>query len=121
MHPVWFWDADVPFALVTARPTPIKLNHLAAHAVVACFYWDPSHDTVAIDATATWLDSTEHDDSWRRIAAVPAPVGFDPAIVWPDGPSAVDCGFLRFEAHRILVNPVGRAGSVMWRSQGCSS
>ena len=110
MHPVWFWDGDAPFALVTARPTPIKIRHLAAHPDVACFYWDPTHDTVAIDATASWLDPTERDDAWRRIAAVPAPVGFDPAIVWPVGPHAADCAFLRFQAHRIVVNPAGQPG-----------
>lgn len=110
MHPVWFWDGDAPFALVTARPTPIKIRHLAAHPEIACFYWDPTHDTVAVDATATWLDAAERRDAWQRIADVSPPVGFDPAVVWPDGPDAADCSFLRFKAHRIVVTPAGRPG-----------
>lgn len=111
MHPVWFWDGDETSALVTARPTPIKVAHLAAQPAVSCFYWDPTHDSVAIDATATWLDRSEYDTAWRRIAALEPPVGFDPAIVWPDGPDSPDCGFLRFQPRRIVATPAGQAGS----------
>jgi hypothetical protein len=50
---VWSWSSPIPTALVTARPTPIKRAHVAAHPVVACFYWDPGHDTVLHGATAT--------------------------------------------------------------------
>jgi Pyridoxamine 5'-phosphate oxidase len=110
MHPVWSWDGEAPFALVTARPTPLKVRHLAAHPHVACFYWDPAHDTVAIDATAVWVDAVERRDAWRQIAEVSPPVGFDPAIVWPEGPEAADCAFLRFEARRVVVTPAGRPG-----------
>jgi hypothetical protein len=116
MHPVWFWDGDAPVALVTARPTPIKVRHLAAHPGVACLYWDPAHDTVAIDATATWLDPAERRDAWRRIADAPPPVGFDPSIVWPEGPDAADCGFLQFRAHRIVATPAGRPG-IRWTAR----
>lgn len=110
MHPVWFWDTEAPFALVTARPTPIKVSHLAARSGVACFYWDPTHDTVAIDATPTWLAPTNRREAWEQIASVASPVGFDPAIVWPDGPDAEDSAILRFQAHRIVVTPAGHAG-----------
>jgi hypothetical protein len=113
MHPVWYWDDDTPYALVTARPTSLKVRHLAASPDVACFYWDPAHDTVAIDATATWLDPAERGDAWRRIADAPPPVGFDPTIVWPEGPETADCAFLRFQAHRIVATPAGRLG-VRW-------
>lgn len=111
MHPVWFWEDSTPFALVTARPTPIKVRHLAANPTVACFYWDPAHDTVAIDAIAAWLAPDERFEAWKRIAEVPAPVGFDPAIIWPQGPDAEDCGILRFDAHRIVATPAGRPGT----------
>lgn len=115
MHPVWTWDADVPVALVTARTTPIKLRHLAEHADVSCFYWDPSHHTVAIDAVASWLPSDERARAWDAIAATPPPVGFDPAMIWPDGPDSEDCGILRFEAFRIVSSPVGER-PLLWTS-----
>jgi len=115
MHPVWFWDEEAPFALVTTRPTPLKVSHLAAHPEIACFYWDPVHDTVAIDATATWLDQVECRQAWQRILEVPPPVGFDPAMIWPEGLEAADCAFLRFQAYRMVATPAGTPG-VRWSS-----
>ena len=111
MHPVWFWDEEAPYALVTARPTPLKVRHLAAMPQVSCFYWDPAHDTVAIDATAAWLDGAAKRAAWDAVKAIDPPVGFDPAMIWPDGPGSDDCRFLRFDAHRVVVTPVGRVAS----------
>jgi hypothetical protein len=115
MHPVWWWDAEAPYAFVTARQTPIKLRHLAGNPRVACFYWDPQHDTVAIDATARWLEADERADAWERIKSVEPPVGFDPAMIWPDGPSSDGCAFLRFEADRIVATAAGQPGRLWSR------
>lgn len=114
MHPVWFWHDEQPVALVSARPTPLKVRHLDANPEVSCFYWDPAHDTVAIDATARWVDPDDRERAWRRIAEIPPPVGFDPTMIWPEGPTSVDCAFLHLDAHRIVVRPAGRPGLV-WR------
>jgi hypothetical protein len=113
MHPVWFWDGERPEALVSARPTPLKVAHLAAQPDVSCHYWDPAHDTVTIEATAEWVEPERRGDAWARVAAVPEPVGFDPAIIWPDGPDSDDCAFLRFTAYRIIARPAARSG-VRW-------
>ena len=115
MHPVWFWEEGEPYALVSARRTPLKVAHLDAHPAVACSYWDPSHATCVIDAAAAWLDEGELADTWDRIRAVPEPVGFDPAIIWPEGPDAEGVAFLRFDAHRIVATSPG-APSVRWSS-----
>jgi hypothetical protein len=118
MHPVWFWDDGVPVALVSARPTPLKMRHLHANPQVSCFYWDPAHDTVAIDATARWINPDDRRDAWQRIAEVPAPVGFDPRVIWPGGPGSADCAFLQLEAHRIVATPAGQPGLMWSRSAG---
>ncbi len=108
MHPVWAWSGAAPTGLVTARTTPLKLRHLSEHPDVSCFYWDPSHHTVAIDAVARWLSADERSRAWDEIAGAPPPVGFDPATIWPDGPHSDDCGILELRAFRIVVSPVGR-------------
>ena len=111
MHPVWRWDGEAPCALVTARPTPLKRRHLRHSPAVSCFYWSPAHDTVAIDAVAEWLGADERAAAWEAIRAVPAPVGFDPAMIWPDGPTAPDAAVLRFVAHRIIATRAGQPAS----------
>jgi hypothetical protein len=116
MHPVWCWEGDVPVGLVTARTTPIKIRHLEHRPVVSCFYWNPSHHTVAIDATATWLAPAAKLNAWEAIREVPAPVGFDPAMIWPDGPSADDCGILRLDPYRIVTTRAGQPQQ-LWRRE----
>jgi len=108
MHPVWWWDGERPAALVSARPTPLKVRHQAVHPAVSGFYWDPSHDTVAIDADAEWVDPDQRAEVWDAIRAVAPPVGFDPALIWPEGPTAADCGFLRLTATRIVATPAAQ-------------
>lgn len=103
MHPVWQWTGSVPIALVSAKPTPIKTRHLASNPLVSCAYWDPTHDTVIIDATAAWVEPDELRAAWDSVKTVPEPVGFDPATVWPDGPASPGVGFLRFTARRIVT------------------
>ena len=110
MHPVWFWDTEIPTALVSARPTRLKIEHLAAQPAVSCHYWDPNHDTVAIDAMAAWVPSGDRQAVWDRVKATPEPVGFDPAIIWPQGSSATDCAFLQLTAHRIIARMAGTPG-----------
>jgi hypothetical protein len=113
MHPVWFFDQEVPYAFVTARPTPLKRRHLAANPAVSCSYWDPQHHTVVIDATAGWLDGSEIAGAWALISDTPPPIGFDPAMIWPDGPASDGCAILRFDANRIVTTLAGRPG-LLW-------
>lgn len=76
---------------------------------------DPQHDVVAIDAIAEWIDAGSRADAWEQIKAVEPPVGFDPAMIWPDGPESADCGFLRFEAHRVIATRAAQAGLIWSR------
>jgi hypothetical protein len=106
MHPVWSWEGQ-PTAVVSSRETPLKRRHLDHVPAVSCTWWDPSHDTVTIDARAEWVPEGERALAWERVASVPAPVGFDPSMIWPDGPLSPDCAFLRLTAFRIVVAPGG--------------
>lgn len=115
LHPVWFWNEPAPVSLIATRPTPMKLAHIAAQPVISCFYWGEHHDTVAIDGTAEWILPENRSRAWEAIAALPEPVGFDPAIIWPDGPDSEDCAFLSVRAHRIVATPTGQPAA-RWRA-----
>ena len=117
MHPVWFWGEAVPIGLVTARTTALKVRHLEHNPTVSCFYWDPAHDTVAIEATAAWLKTEDRIRAWESIKAIEPPVGFDPAMIWPDGPMTDGCGILRLDPFRILTTPAGQERQLWSRRQ----
>jgi hypothetical protein len=115
VHPVWYWPADGPGGYVTSRPTTLRVAHIAAHPTMSFFYWSPKHDTVAIDAWAQWVPSEKLLDVWREIAATPAPVGFDPHTIWPDGPTSPDYAVLRVQAFRVMARQ-GANKLATWRS-----
>jgi hypothetical protein len=115
VHPVWRWPVDGPVGYVTSRPTALRVAHIAAHPTMSFFYWSQQHDTVAIDAVARWVPADELLDVWNDIAATPAPVGFDPHIIWADGPTSADYAVLRVEAFRVIVRR-GAQKLATWRA-----
>jgi len=115
VHPVWSWQEMSVTGYVTSRPTPLRVAHIAAQPKMACFYWSPTHNTVAIDASARWVPDDELLDVWHEIASTPSPVGFDPHTIWPDGPTSPDYAVLRLDAHRIMVR-AGIDKLPTWRS-----
>src|ERR1700748_675640 len=66
VHPVWRWEGNVPLGLVTGRPTTLRVAHIAAHPQMSFFYWSPKHDTVAIDATASWVPASDLPAVWEE-------------------------------------------------------
>jgi general stress protein 26 len=98
LHPIW--EGAVGW-IATGRET-LKTKHLAKNAMVAVSYWDPSHDTVIAQCTATWCD----DDGTRRriwdlLATTPPPVGYDPGLFFRGGVSDPGYGVLRLDPLRI--------------------
>ncbi len=55
MHPIFEVVDGVPQGWALTDRTPLKDRHLAANPHVACLYWSPAQNTVAIDCTAEWV------------------------------------------------------------------
>ena len=102
VHPVLTWD-DGPKGWITSRPTALRRRHLAATPWVSLSYWSPAHDCVHIDAAADWVPAEELASVWESIRSVPEPVGFDPASIWPDGPTSSSFAVIALRPHRIRV------------------
>ena len=80
-------------------------------------YWTPSHDTATADCAASWhLDDETCERVWETFKALPAPVGYDPAIVppWADGPRSPAFAALRLDPYRLRVMP----GTLMLEGRG---
>jgi hypothetical protein len=102
VHPVWERTGDGLVGWVGSRPTPLRRAHIEATPFVSCFYWDPAHDVAVAECEATWF---EDDDgcraAWAHLAAAPEPMGYDPAPIWPDGPTGDDFAALRLDPWRV--------------------
>ena len=98
VHPVW----NGATGWLTTRTGTPKLDDIRANTAVSCFWWDPNHEQVTIDAHATVaLSQAERQRGWDECAAPPEPYGFDPATIFPDGPSDPGLTIVRLDATRI--------------------
>jgi hypothetical protein len=94
VHPVWEALADGGLiGWLTTRSSTPKLGHIGATPYVSCSYWWEKHDVAVAECHAQVVaDPGERQRVWAMVAALPAPAGFDPATIWPAGPS--DVGFV---------------------------
>ena len=126
VHPVWDWASRPLRGWVTSRPTPLKRAHLAGNPGVTCAYFSPTtHDLVMFDCDAAWAPAAELERRWHDTAAVPPPMGFDPATIWPEGPGSHDFAVIDLRPHRITVQTgaaLARGEKAMqWRASGSAA
>jgi Pyridoxamine 5'-phosphate oxidase len=104
VHPVWEIRAGALHGVVGTRRTALKVAHLAHAPHVSCSYWDPAHDVAVAECGARWIDDPgELEDAWGRMARAEAPVGYDPATIWPDGPLGGAFAAIALEPWRVSV------------------
>jgi len=118
VHPVWRRVGDGLDGWVTVRRTPLKVAHLGHCPFVSCSYWDPRHDVAVAECRADWVeDPGEMAAAWEICRTTPAPAGFDPAAIWPHGPSSPGAGVLHLRPWRLRAGTAqqvaaGELGSV---------
>jgi hypothetical protein len=117
LHPFWEWEDDRLVGWIATGPTPVKLAALAHSPSLSLTYWAPDHDTATADCHAEWRnDDDTRRRVWEAFASLPAPVGYDPAIVppWSGGPTSEAFAVLRRDPYRLRVMP----GSLMLTGEG---
>ena len=115
VHPGWELAGGRAVGWVTTRLSPVKVAHLAANPHVGCAYTGAAHDVAYFDCVATWAEADARDHAWELFRSLPAPAGYDPATIWPDGPDSPGAGVLRLEPYRVQV---GLAADLAARRHG---
>ena len=104
MHPIFEVVEGQPRGWAVTDRTPLKNRHLAAHPYVACSYWSPQQDSVAIDCWAGWV---EDDDVLLQVwdlFASPEPPGWgDLSGYGEDGISHPRFHVLRLTPYRVQI------------------
>jgi hypothetical protein len=120
VHPMWELTVGGLRGWVTTRRSPVKTAHLGANPHVSCAYVGADHDVAYIDCTATWASPAERRHAWQLCRSLPAPAGFDPGTIWPDGPDSPGAEVLRLDPYRVQVGLAGDlakgAGPRTWSS-----
>lgn len=114
LHPIW----EGTTGWIGTVPQSQKAKHLAKNPYVSLSYWDQEHEQVHVDAKAEWIeDMATKRRIWNLYKNTPPPLGYDPAISWPDGVEDPGFGLLKLTPWRIelLALATIRAGGTVWR------
>ena len=124
LHPFWEWKDGTLTGWVGTGPTPTKRAHLDASPFASLNYWEPGQDTCVAECRASWcFDLDTRRRVWNEYERLPAPLGYDPAIIpgW-DGPESDAFAVLRLDPWRLRVFPgsalLGQGGDVLvWQNE----
>jgi general stress protein 26 len=120
LHPIWETDGGLAGYIATGRQS-LKEKHLARNPHVSLTYWDQAHEQVYVEATAEWADeASEKRRIWDLYKATPPPYGYDPAMIWREGPGQPDFGVLRLTPRRVelygLADLMAGRPPAVWRA-----
>ena len=116
LHPIWEGSTGW---IATGRESH-KARHLAANPFVSLSYWDGQHQQVYADCKSAWEDSAEEKRRiWDLYKTTPPPLGYDPGMIWQDGPGNRDYGLLKLTPWRIelwsLNDMISDKPPLVWR------
>lgn len=102
VHPVWAIADGALTGWLTTRITPIKVRHLAGNPNVSLAYIASNTDAAFFDCTAHWVeDDAGRLRCWKAFLEAPEPLRYDPATIWPAGPTDPNFAVLRFAPYRV--------------------
>ncbi len=116
LHPIW----EGPMGWIATGRHSHKEKHIAANPHVSLSYWDPQHQQVYVDATASWEDdAAEKRRIWDLYKSTPPPLGYDPGMIWQGGVEDPTYGLLKLTPWRIEIYGLGNMATMepakVWR------
>ncbi len=111
LHPNWEGTTGW---IATGRHSH-KEKHLANNPNVSLSYWDQSQAIVYAECVAEWADDQATKQRiWDFFKSNPEPYGYDPAIIWKNGPDE-NFGVLKLTPSRIEIAGLAEQSRV-WRA-----
>jgi general stress protein 26 len=121
LHPIWQVIDGLPVGWVVTSKTPVKAGHLAGNPHLACSYWSPAQNTVAIDCVASWVeDQAGKQHVWDLFMTTPPPLGYDLSGYGPEGLRNALFNPLRLDPWRVQIQRFEGWGEIrvpqIWRA-----
>ncbi|MDX2162488.1 MAG: pyridoxamine 5'-phosphate oxidase family protein [bacterium] len=115
LHPIWEQVDDVLIGWIATNRHSPKATHLAHSAYASLCYDRDIMRPITLDCQAAWRDDVDSKTRlWEWFKATPAPLGYDPGLIWK-APDHADFGVLRLEPYRIVVGQLGGEWR-MWKA-----
>lgn len=115
LHPIWEGSTGW---IATGRQSH-KAKHLAKNPYVSLSYWDPQQEQIYADCRAEWVDdAADRRRIWELYKSTPPPLGYDPGLIWKDGPDAPGFGVLKLTPWRIELSQLVPGGNrTVWHAE----
>ncbi|MFI9405602.1 pyridoxamine 5'-phosphate oxidase family protein [Nocardia sp. NPDC052316] len=116
--PVWEHAGGTPLGWLATYKTPVKAAHIAANPHVNFSYWAPGNNSVAVDATAEWVDAPEiRERVWQLYRQTSPPgAGYDLGQFW-HSPQDPTLQILRLDPWRMQVIRGRDLRSRIWQAR----
>lgn len=103
LHPIWEGSTGW---IATGRHS-LKEKHLAANPYISLTYWTPEHKQLYAECRTEWHDDpSEKARIWELYKDTPPPLGYDPGMIWKEGPTDPEFGVLKLVPWRIEVSSI---------------
>jgi general stress protein 26 len=103
LHPIWEGSTGW---IATGRQS-LKAKHLAAVPYISLTYWTPEHQQVYAECATAWEDDPgEKKRIWELYKSTPPPLGYDPGMIWKEGPEDPTYGVLKLTPWRIEISSI---------------
>ena len=103
LHPIWEGSTGW---IATGRQS-LKAKHLARVPYISLTYWTPEHQQVYAECEAAWEDDqAEKIRIWELYKSTPPPLGYDPGMIWKEGPDDPTYGVLKLTPWRIELSSI---------------
>jgi general stress protein 26 len=103
LHPIWEGSTGW---IATGRQS-LKAKHLEKVPYISLTYWTPEHQQVYAECAAEWDDSqAQKTRIWDLYKNTPPPLGYDPGMIWKDGPEDPTYGLLKLTPWRIELSSI---------------
>jgi general stress protein 26 len=103
LHPIW----EGPTGWIATGRHSLKEKHLAANPHISLCYWTPEHKQIYAECQTEWDDDAgEKARIWELYKTTPPPLGYDPAMIWKDGPGDPEFGVLKLIPWRIEISSI---------------
>jgi general stress protein 26 len=103
LHPIW--EGHVGW-IATGRNT-LKTKHLEENPYISLSYWDPDHKQIYVECKTEWDDDPDQKlRIWELYKSTPPPLGYDPGIIWQEGPEDSSYGLLKLNPWRIELSSI---------------
>lgn len=121
VHPLFESTGEGTTGWITSGADSLKARHLKTNPYTSLTYWDQTNEQVHVECRVEFEQGPEEKRRvWNLFKNTPAPLGYDPALFFKEGPEGASVGIVRLVPWRVelwsLADLISGTPARVWRS-----